>query len=496
MITINYSGYPPLTSDDKSIFVFIMEYGDNNYYKFATKSITLSGSLYDGELLSEFSLPLTISQGSDTVFTGGILSRSNLELQLVPQPTSSLYSDYINSFYPSSGKDHLSGRPIFVGVVWDGATNESDITWLSSYTIDSYTFSDGLNIIAIDTSDLKNNKFPFYTVQNSDSSDPVGYFPNASDTILGSVIPVVYGDFSLDDLKFTASSHDYIIPYKKDLITAPSLFVDDTNNTLIVASHPIKEFSVEPTIWADVPTGTYTENTSNTTPFVYVFNENLDSFNSAYLLDLPAYTLKHSIYNKLNNAYITLGKVTTQDYILYASKLYFKSISETGYDVNAISNVDTLSYITLTAGSTITPLLDFVNKDKVDDMGFFSDETRIFFYVLYKNVSGSTITCEQQIQDRNNPALYKIHSVSIPSGSTILTLLEGTNEYTTWQRFLGGYYSITNKDSSASIRILSAWVEVIGVTAEGFKSKMNRYYEPVTRLTGGDTYGVYYREYR
>jgi len=227
MITINDT---PL-SDNLLIFVMRI-YLDDGTLRYATREITLSTNVYSADVLFrvDFTTLSSISKDIYIANGGGVGSLSAMEFSL-----SNFSGKYIDEFYPSTSKPYLTSRKVDVGFLWSGATTEAEITWINSYYINSVTVEPNkITCLCIELSDFESKELPYYQIQQ-DFDNEISYFPYAPIENIGSIIPIIYGDFQ----------PTYTQRQIFDVVYAPAICIDAAKLGFIFCSHEVQEPSYQ-----------------------------------------------------------------------------------------------------------------------------------------------------------------------------------------------------------------------------------------------------------
>lgn len=217
--------------DNTIVWIYTLEL-DSGDLRMASEDITLSSNLYDGEIITQDSLghlskKIDVSNGGATGIIG------NFQFSIPRDNVDAITSDFINSFYPSIGKEHITSRFFNVGIVWRGATTEAEITWLNRYYIeDENVVYDNQSFLLLETSELEGALVPTYKIQK-DQNDFVSYFTGTSEELLGRTIPIIYGGFDLND-----SLNEWRT--RKKYGFAPTILVDSLKAEIVIASHALK----------------------------------------------------------------------------------------------------------------------------------------------------------------------------------------------------------------------------------------------------------------
>jgi hypothetical protein len=218
-------------NDNEIVWIYILEM-DSGTKKYASEDITLSGNAYDGSVISRNSIKaiskmVNISQG------GGLGSIGNSQFSIPRDNTDSLTQDFINSFFPSTGEELITSRYFTIGIVWSGATYETEITYLQSFYIENQGSSYYLMDYPLaETAELDTIQLPPYKIQKDDD-DGISYFPKATDDVLGQAMYIYYGDYSLYT-SYIERRTNQMKGY------AEAVSIDDTNAIFNVCCHECK----------------------------------------------------------------------------------------------------------------------------------------------------------------------------------------------------------------------------------------------------------------
>lgn len=189
MITLNQTA----GDDNKLIFLYYIEL-DSGAKRYSDKNITLSSNNWVSNVIARKSF-VQFSKSIDVVTGGGLGSVGNSQFAIPKDNTDSLTQDFINSFYPVVGEDIITSRYISIGFVWQGATLESQITWLQTFYIENQLSNYSLMTYPLaESSELDTIQMPPYRIQKDDN-DGISYYPLIDDELVGQTIPIYYGDF-------------------------------------------------------------------------------------------------------------------------------------------------------------------------------------------------------------------------------------------------------------------------------------------------------------
>ena len=223
MLTLNMTP----GNDADTIWIIIIE-GDSATYRLASDNITLSGNYYDGAVLkvNQRGDEITnVKKENDFSRGGGIGILGSFSFSIARFNNNADFKDFFNSWYPATGKPYLTSRRVSLGVVWQGATLESQITWLEKGYINSYQYdARTLYFDCYDQEDIEIKSLPFYKIQK-DYNNGISYFPSAPKENYGLPIPIVYGSFT----KIDWATNDFSL--------SPCLQTNKGKSSYIIASH-------------------------------------------------------------------------------------------------------------------------------------------------------------------------------------------------------------------------------------------------------------------
>jgi len=153
----------------------------------------------------------------------------------------SRFDGWFSEFYPTYDGSTLISRECEVGVVWNTASNDTEITWLMRGKIVDYRFEPRKMIITIlQSTEIDSRPLPYYSVQK-DFDNEVSYFTNAPDENYGATLPIVYGDFTL--------TLEAATPFPPMGLIKPLLFplvlVDKHKLTYVAGTHEFNNSGLE-----------------------------------------------------------------------------------------------------------------------------------------------------------------------------------------------------------------------------------------------------------
>lgn len=215
--------------DDKDLIWIVRITLDETVLRFAfhpSGSITLSGNVYTAGIIEDSSLTLP----SKRVYLDGnqIGTVNNIFVSL-----NRWAGHYVNDYFPATDKPYLVSRKIEIGFCWVGATLESQITWLETYTVeDQEAEYNKLGLFCTEESELELIDLPFYSIQK-EFDDGISFFESAPDENYGRALPIVYGSLLRNESIFDNRMEPIYSPL------AECILVDKENYEYAVASHKL-----------------------------------------------------------------------------------------------------------------------------------------------------------------------------------------------------------------------------------------------------------------
>lgn len=186
MITLNQ------TTGNNSEIVWVLKIHTDTPIYIGSKSISL-----DNEYIQALNTDIgDIYQVSTIEGGGGAGQTSSFTFNISRFLSDSSLDGFFNEFYPASGGVRLVSRIVDFGFCWEGASSDSEITWLMRGRITNYDYYPRyLNNVVLQESEIINKEVPYYSVQK-DFSNGMSYFIKATSDNLGKTIPIIYGDFT------------------------------------------------------------------------------------------------------------------------------------------------------------------------------------------------------------------------------------------------------------------------------------------------------------
>lgn len=169
---------------------------DNIIY-LSTRDISLDNS-YSGQLLNEKNYISEVPFNSNILEGGGAGSVTSFNFAISRYVDNASLDGFMNEFYPSSDGGYIVSRVVDFGICWEGATVDTDITWLFRGRIIDYNYQQRqLTFVVFQESELTNKEVPYYAIQK-DFNNGVSYYQYAPTENYGVPIPIVYGSFNID----------------------------------------------------------------------------------------------------------------------------------------------------------------------------------------------------------------------------------------------------------------------------------------------------------
>lgn len=169
---------------------------DNIAY-ISTRDISLSNN-YSGNILSGDNYISEIPFDSTIKYGGGAGSITSFSFSVSRYVNDTNFDRFFNEFYPATDGGFIVGRIIDFGIVWSGATTDSEITWLFRGRIIDYNYRQRQLIFSVfQESELTNKEVPYYKIQKDFDND-ISYYLNAPEENYSLTLPIVYGSFNVD----------------------------------------------------------------------------------------------------------------------------------------------------------------------------------------------------------------------------------------------------------------------------------------------------------
>ena len=197
----------------------------------ATQDLTLDNT-YDGQVLELNDRLSDIDEFMDVKSSGSIGGVSSYIFTIARHTSNTKFDGFFEEFYPTFDGGTLISRECEVGVVWNTASTDTEITWLMRGRIVDYRYEPRKLIITIlQSTEIGSQLIPFYSVQK-DFDNGVSYYALAPDENYGLTLPVVYGDFTI--AKDTLMT---IPPGNLRQLHFPIVLVDKYKLTYVAGTH-------------------------------------------------------------------------------------------------------------------------------------------------------------------------------------------------------------------------------------------------------------------
>lgn len=454
-------------NDNQIIWVVKIHRGED-VYKFATKDITLSSELYDGKVLAinqnRFSIN-EIGKRINVPENGVIGEISTVTFSLIRYGDNDFIDGFFNAFYPATSGKVITGMDVDIGIIWEGATTEAEITWLYKYVVEDYSYNDNMiDIVCSDFPEFEYIDLPYYHLQK-DFNNGISYNENAPDDNLGNPIPIVYGKFRLTHPN-DIDAMDDPEPYKF-VALAPLLCIDNSNGfKFTVASHKIKT-------WNYIPYKIYLSQGSNnnTIPDVFRFVDTLGVYANMYSYD----TFTNAIKTVTANNYAGATIHFTADYPVFGDVCFYPDVSDSDSDYKDIRNIKDYNndtFIDVEAGKQLTALNKTIDEKPLTFGELAGTVDKVRLYCLITNHSGSDV----DIRLANTKGIHSgISDFTIPDNERHLYGHSAAGlGFTSWNEINTEQWSIENKDAMLTVSVNKFYFSVTRVAITGFAFKITR----------------------
>lgn len=163
---------------------------DSTVIRLAINDVTLTNH-WDGKVLN-VSQKQNEVDGNTLITSGGISVLGQSVLIINSVTDNSNFNSWFNDFYPNNSV-YLIGRKVEIGIVWEGATSDSQITWIEEMIILDYSYGGWTSTLVLTSnSEFTNNFLPKFKVQKI-YNDGVSYY--TKEDAQDKVLPLVYGEF-------------------------------------------------------------------------------------------------------------------------------------------------------------------------------------------------------------------------------------------------------------------------------------------------------------
>lgn len=236
-------------NDNQLIFVLQVFFDDVTLKLAYKQNITLSSVLYDSSVLAQGSL--NIGETSINPSFGGMSDISTLSFAFTRNSSNEYLSNFKDDFIPGTSGRYAINRLVRVGIVWEGATNENQISWINDYYYiqDFNSNKDYISFDCNELSALEKAELPYYTVQKN-VDDCMSYSTSCPDNN-NVAIPLLYG-------LFNTQTFSKYYP-EADINLAPAVLINRDTLEYVYASHQCEAFTGSGFVFDDRPLLEYRE---------------------------------------------------------------------------------------------------------------------------------------------------------------------------------------------------------------------------------------------
>lgn len=340
--------------DNKVIYVFKLQLDSGDIY-LSTKDITLN-NFCDGKVL-EFTQYNETFQDGEIDYNGGISILGTVNLIIASGVSNTNFSEWFNEFYPNTSV-YLINRYVSIGIVWEGATLNSQITWLHELKIIKYNFADNFIELGLDTNnEFTNVNIPYFKIQDV-YDDGISYKTKFYTDENNQIIPAIYGNFYSP---FNNLAYPWLIP-----LFAKTILFDKVLLEFVYAYHPC-----------------YSDQSNN-----YLFKYIAGAKN--FLIMKADTTIKKNSYKgasiQLNPITRSFGEVIVGD--LYINNI-INSESSNVSDVSNLLNTDDDDYILIPVGQQLAVKID--GSISTSETGMLSPLLSTTFKLLFVAQSDTNV---------------------------------------------------------------------------------------------------------
>lgn len=400
MLTLNQ------TAGNNSATIWMIKILTDTPIYLSTKDITLDNT-YDGQVLQFDNYLSDLVQGSTIESSGGTGIVTSISISISRYTNNSSTDGFFNEFYPATSGIYLSGVPVQFGICWEGATADTDITWLFLGRIVDYNYDQRkLNLTIFQESEVSNKELPYYEVQK-DFDNEISYYPTAPEESFGRRIPIVYGNFS------RGAVIDFV-DYGRDLglvAVSPCIPVSKRSHKFIACSHKAYEIS------QDVASLSYYE-------YLYKYIPEVEAY-----IGIRNNDINNSTSENLNTKFVftMMGRAGTGASILYGYMMIRLVNPSPDSDIEAIDEAvdrDITTYLEINAGETIA--LQTLGSPSTNSVGILNPaNTGVGLWYRVSTDGGG---------NRNYSLDYINNGLLTPAGSATPstgTLVSATSSYRT-----------------------------------------------------------------
>jgi len=430
---------------------------ETTYLATETLDLTADGNTWDGQVLEFNDRISDVSSFIDTDSSGTIGGVASYQFTIARNSANTRFDGYFEEFYPTFLGGTLTAMDCEIGVVWNTATTDTEITWLLRGRIVDYRCTPRkMTLTVLQSTEIDAREIPYYSVQK-DFDNKVSYYTDAPDDNYGVPIPIVYGDFKGSDI-----GERLIGQYR----LTPVLMVDRTTSTFIFASH--KVFSTFDDVYSYSTVHKYIDSLK-----VY---EQIKTVDAGHTTEQNT-DIKYSIIMQNTATVQLIGNLT----------LPLKTLSlDSGVtSITNILNNDTDDYVTLAGGATTKLALTLGGTGSTSEVGALSSvglNLRINFRASSDDANNRTYTISFTNNTQNPAAAGGTTQHVHTTGASFATQEHLFGADTTGKRdttlpwtieeVCGLDYWLRNDDAAAGgsddIRVSQVYLDIRNIIISGF----------------------------
>lgn len=447
MITLNQ------TAGDNNETIWVLKINTSTPILVSTKALSISDAdenaiIYDGQALNRNNYLSELSFGSNVISGGGTGSVTSFGFSISRYVNNTSLDGFFEEFYPV-GTEYLTSKIVDLGVVWSGATLDTDITWLFRGRIIDYSYEQRqLNLTVFQESEISNKEVPYYVIQK-DFDNEISYFANAPEDSYGVSIPIAYGDLTTG-----AQILGYIDTRLDYGNLCPCIKTSKTKNAYIVTSHKCHTVSADNVLWGNVDA------------VVYFYIPNLSTYMAVYNRDDSADAYTNNIVRYTFDTQYTRGVDNLKGFCRI--KLTADS-KDSDVDIDLVADNDVTNYAEIDNNEVCA--LKMADTASTSDIGFLSNLNTTDVQIFFDCSNDGSGTYNLEITYKNYTQTSSSGSVGSTSVSTETAIGYEIGQITTAKKDAEAWtieeltsldYLITNKSGSAGqkIRVYYAFIQL------------------------------------
>lgn len=402
MITLNQ------TAGDNNETIWVLKINTSTPILVSTKALTIADAdenviTYDGQALNRNNYISDITQNSTVQGGGGTGSVSSYSFSISRYVNNTSLDGFFDEFYPN-GTEYLTSKIVDLGIVWAGATLDTDITWLFRGRVIDYSYEQRqLNLTVFQESEISNKEIPYYSIQK-DFNNGVSYYPNAPKESIGIDIPIVYGSFNIfNPVPNTTTGA------KAGIALTPAYLVDPSKLEYIICSHQVKTIS-----WNQ-------HGKTGDTNLLFKYLSGVDNYMMCFKVGDSASSYSNSVVKYSFSFMFTISRIYAD---LYIQLTQVSGITTQSDVIDAIDDDPTtysqIDRFEITATNSIA--LNIEGNESTSNVGYFKSDAGSISVIFAIKLEDDS-TGNYRIGITNNtlatPASVDTGTVSM-AGSTIL----------------------------------------------------------------------------